>query len=336
MLRTRLSLLAGASFLCLASAASADVVVLQDTIASAGVQKCTDGPGLDACDGGFGPSSWTGVEFQGYYDKPLAANSPAGLPAWADGTSNTNKKFRWGDVIGDPANFQLDSVTITKTATSITFTQKTKFDGEAIGAYTSHMFIDTLTPLIADSFNYAIVLGPDQDAVDSDGAGPDVAKPRLDIRPDTNPAAGDQRLASGFYAVTAVKTPADLWTSGTWGGLIQFCLDNADPGTCDATASPGTAIAPPVLATAGTKVGDVSWSRINGGDGWYYLSAVVTNVDMSLFNQFDILATVADCANDALWGPTNMEDVGVPVPGAVFLLGFGLLGLGAVRRRKAA
>jgi hypothetical protein len=282
-----------------------DDITLQDVVASGVVQKCSSGAN---CVGGFGTYSYSNEPtFEGYYDTPTVG------PAWA-----TGKSFRWGDVIGNPAHFELESLRIIKTADSISFIQKTKFDGAESGAYTSHMFIDTLTPLLPDTFNLALVLGTDQ----AGGSG-------LNLR------SGGMAV-SGLYQVGTYKEPADIWSSGGWGGLIQFCKDVAsDPGTCDATDSTGFSLEPPVLLATGTKIGEVAWTRTNGGDGWYYLKAVVTGVDMNLFNQFDILATVADCANDALWGTVTTTTTSAPAPGAVFLLGLGLIGIGFVRRRAA-
>jgi MYXO-CTERM domain-containing protein len=135
------------------------------------------------------------------------------------------------------------------------------------------------------------------------------------------------------------QTPADLWTGGTWGGLIQFCKDTSDAGPCDATDSDGFALAPPTIATGGTAVSGavVTWSRaVLSGTwaGWTDLTATITGLsDYSMFDHFDILASSADCSNDALWG--EVTTTGAPAPGALFILGLGLLGLGAFRRRAA-
>ena len=246
-------------------------------------------------------------------------------PAWAMGQT-----FKFGDIIGDANKYDAYSLTIDRGPTSISFQLKTKFDGEENPSRSTDFMISTQNTSVPDGFNYAVVLG--NGTIAGIGAG----------------TAGTRgTLARGFYALdggtsttnapsSSVITSRQAWANNPGygiGGLIQFCSEvPGDSGVCDATGSPGYAVEPAVLAASGTKIGDVSVTRTTDGT-WYYLTAVVTGVNMSLFDQFDILVGSADCANDALWG--QVQTSSAPAPGALFLLGFGLLGLGAFRRRAA-
>jgi hypothetical protein len=300
---------AAAPLVLLAGAAAAAPITIMDRVASGAVSS----------GGSTAPYNW-GQHENGFeaYTQTITSG-----PAWAMGQT-----FQFGDIIGDPNKYDAYSLTIDRGPTSISFQLKTKFDGEENPARSTDFMISTQNTSTPDGFNYAVVLG--SGTIAGIGAG----------------TAGTRgTLARGFYALTggtsttnapssSVITSRQAWAGNPgygMGGLIQFCEDvPSDPGICDATASNGFAVEPAVLAASGTKIGDVSVTRTTDGT-WYYLTAVVTGVNMSLFDQFDILVGSADCANDALWGEVQT----VPVPGALFLLGFGLLGLGAVRRRAA-
>ncbi|MCB2108830.1 MAG: PEP-CTERM sorting domain-containing protein [Rhodobacteraceae bacterium] len=293
---SRSNLIAGLIFpLVLASttAAFAAPIVIEDNVAVAAVKTATN----------FTPYSYTNEpSFEGYYDT-VTTGEPNAI----------GKTYRWGDVVGNANEYDVDTMTIDRDndAGTISFTLKTRFDGTGLaGTKRSDWFIDTNTPLVPDGFNYAIVLG-----------------------------AGTTRgsLAAGFYEVTSAKTSMQVW-SGTGGygvgGLLQFCSDNpSDPGTCDQSASPGFGIAPPTLVESGNKIGDIALTTVLSG-GWYYVTATVSGVNLNLFNQFDILAHSADCSNDALWGTVVTESV--PAPAGLALIGLGLLGMGLLRRRAPA
>lgn len=319
MFNIRRALAVTLPIVAMSSFASAAPVVLMDRVASGSVYS----------GGGANPSTtpynW-GQHENGFeaYTQTITSG-----PSWAVGQT-----FQFGDIIGDINKYDAYSLTIDRNdaAGTISFKLKTKFSGSdgSVPSRSTDFMISTQNTSTPDGFNYAIVLG--NGTISGIGAG----------------TAGTRgTLARGFYQLTggtattnapssSVITSRQAWANNGGygiGGLIQFCQDvPADPGICDATDSPGFAVEPAVLAASGTKIGDVSVTRTTDGT-WYYLEAVVSGVNLNLFNQFDVLVGSADCANDALWGEVVTQSA--PAPGALFLLGFGLLGLGAFRRRAA-
>jgi hypothetical protein len=228
-------------------------------------------------------------------------------PAWAVG-----KTTNFGDIIGR-REFDIQSLTVTRSASSISFALRTLFPGaDPTGAQSADIFIDTHTPTALDGWNYAIALGS---GYTRDGA------------------------AAGLYALTGpsdYKTSNQVWASqGGYGigGLIQLCSPGNNSCASPAMAWNGVAVEPATLLNASgaaTKIGDVSVSRSTpDAAGYFTLTATVTNADMSIFDNFDLLAASADCANDTLWGAVST----VPTPASLSLVGFGLLAL-AVRRQR--
>lgn len=310
--------------------ASAAPLVIGDVVASGAV---TSG-------GSFNPYNYSNEPtFEGYSQVITSGGSQA---------QGNGKTYKFGDVIGDPNKYDAQSLTIDRNnaAGTISFTLKTTFDGNGggSGARSADFFISTVNTALPDGWQYAIAIG--SNAISG------VLGSRGNIA-----AAGLYQLTNNLAAPapgTSYNTSHEVWNYGGYGmgGLIQFYQDvdtdpgpaDSDPGICDATASNGYAVEPAVQVVVGaagmTRLNDynVTVTRTSIGSGWYNLTAMISvgaaNASLlNIFNQFDILASSADCANDALWGQVMTE--GVPAPGALLVLGLGLLGFGAVRRRAA-
>lgn len=329
MTRLRSALIVALPLSVISAAAMAAPVVIGDFVASGAV---TSGASYNAYNYTNEPT------FEGYSQVITSGGSPV---------QGNGQTYKFGDVIGDPNKYDAESLTIDRnnTAGTISFTLKTKFDGNGgalPNARSSDMFISTVNTASPDGWQYAIAIGSNSI---SGGLG-----------------SRGSIAAPGFYQLTSnlaapapsssYKTSHQVWTNSGFGmgGLIQFCQDTpSDPGTCDATASNGFAIEPAVQVVDPTpgsssdgvtrlSAYNVTVTRTAIGGGWYNLTALISvgaaNASLlNIFNQFDILASSADCANDALWGQVQTESA--PAPAALFLLGLGLLGLRTLRRRAA-
>lgn len=235
------------------------------------------------------------------------------------GRSDNGRK--WGDSIGN--GFDTETITLDRdlanSTLSITF--RTDFDGTKSGADYADIFIDTNTPEAPDSFNYAISLG---DQMSGGGIG--------------NPASGGNNggVAAGVYEVGTYKTANDVWgNSGSiYGGYLQF-NDQADG------FDPNFELEGATVLTSGNLLGgmlvSITQTAVSGG-GFDLHVMIDGSANSALFNtifdNFDILWGTGDCSNDAIWGMVNFQTNDVPAPGALALLGLGMLGL-VLRRRVA-
>ncbi len=216
-----------------------------------------------------------------------------------------NNVQHWGDAVqgangAHPFDTQSIKVTRDNAANKLTIDLYTKFKGEDLGAKYADLFFDTATPA-PDSFNYAIALG-------------------------------SQTRAAGVYANATFKTSQDIWAtkSGTYGGGFQF--NPSAPGYDPAFFSKS-----PVRNLTGAQQSEFSVvvTRL-GSVGAYDLRVEITSTtNLDLFNNFDIFWGTADCSNDAIWGQV-VSDTGAPAPGALALLGLGLLGIAGMNRRRTA
>jgi hypothetical protein len=92
----------------------------------------------------------------------------------------------------------------------------------------------------------------------------------------------------------------------------------------------------PFAIDAGTKIAsllsDSMGSGISGGNLSYYRIVSFDLANLGLGSNLDLHWTMS-CGNDAINGSGRVTTV--PEPGTLSLLGFGLLGLGALRRRRS-
>lgn len=204
----------------------------------------------------------------------------------------------WGDEIAGPDHrFDTTQVTVDRntSANVITFTMRTMFNGNDLGAKYADVFIDTGSSDTLDSFGYAIALG-------------------------------SQTMGAGLYTANGVATANDIWGgqgSYIYGGFAQLKTDA--PGF-DA----GLAIAAPVRLTSGSAVAgtSVSVTRTDVGGGFYDLSVAVQGLNLSMFNDFDLFWGTGDCGNDAVWASlTGALSSPVDAPPVLGLFGLALLGL---------
>ena len=214
----------------------------------------------------------------------------------------------WGDELSDPGHpFDTTGASVDRNdaANSLTFSLRTRFNGNDQGAAYADLFLDLGAPDSLDSLGYAIALGA-------------------------------QSKAAGLYTIGSASTSNAIWSSRTgfvYGGYVQ-----------NKTTAPGfdssMAIAPPVRLDTGNAVAGatVSVTKTALADGSFDLSVMLAGIDLSLFDTFDMFWGTADCSNDAIWGTVAFAPpTGAPVDGppALGLMLLGLLGLAGLRRRPA-
>lgn len=209
----------------------------------------------------------------------------------------------WGDELYSAGHrFDTSQITVDRGANTIVFTLRTIFNGNDLGARYADIFIDTGTPGVLDSFDYAISLG-------------------------------GQTMPIGVYSVDGQATSNDIWGNRSgyvYGGYSQFKTSSPD-------FNAAMAMENPVRVTSGTHLDDFSVvvSTMAAGGGYMDLVVSVTAASLNLFNAMDLFWATGDCANDVIWGTAlTMADADVPAPPALPLLLGGVLLLLFFRARS--
>ncbi|MGE4063525.1 MAG: hypothetical protein AB7E79_09170 [Rhodospirillaceae bacterium] len=215
----------------------------------------------------------------------------------------------WGDELFSPGHrFDTSQIAVDRAANAITFTIRTMFNGNDLGARYADLFIDTATPGTLDGFNYAIALG-------------------------------GQTLPTGVYSVSGRATSNDVWgerAGYVYGGYSQF-----KPTSPDYAAT--MAVENPVRVTSGTRIDafSVVISTLAAAGGYTDLIVAVTG-DSHLFSAMDLFWATGDCGNDVVWGTAlTRADAEVRAPSSFVLFLAGTLLLlshctsGVARRRNA-
>ncbi len=213
----------------------------------------------------------------------------------------------WGDELSSPADrFDTKQISVNRddAAHTITFTLRTMFNGNDLGARYADLFFDTSSPNALDGFGYAVALG-------------------------------GQTKAAGVYGVDAYATSNDVWSGRSgyvYGGYSQL--------KTDATGfDPLMAVANPVRVTQGALLDgfNVVLTSAAAGDGYWDVAVAITTAgSLALFDAIDLFWATGDCGNDVIWGTAlTSPDAGIPAPDAflIFAAGLGFLLLLAARRR---
>lgn len=244
---------------------------------------------------------------------------------WGSNFANyvTPNGMHWGDTVGEGFNTTQMTVDRNNATNTLTIRLRTNFDGSdvfgAIDTRYADLFIDTSGDDAPDNFNLAVTLGY-QDVNASVG--------------------GVQAYVPGVYGLSGAADydiSREIWGSRTgfiYGGYVNF--RNNQPGYNNALALD----APTRLTNNANQLSNLSVAvsaPTSVGGGFYDLTVAITAVsgNLNMFDHFDIFWGTGDCSNDAIWGTVVTDTVNVPAPGAMLLLGFGLIGLAGVRRRLA-
>jgi hypothetical protein len=202
----------------------------------------------------------------------------------------------WSDVIGNANVFQTTSITVNTVGADLELVFESEFADDIATGFT----LSSQTVNVADVF----IRTTGQSGWNHYGI-----------------ALGKQGLPIGFYAVDSHQTSLDIWTSRpgfNYGGNWDTCDNGGDP-CVDGAQSP-------VRITGGQFLSNAALTVIDSNT----FKVVVSNWSLS---QFDLFWGTADCSNDAIYGAADVE---VSEPATLALLGAGLFGLAAFRRRKAA
>jgi hypothetical protein len=222
-----------------------------------------------------------------------------------------------GDVLQSSGhNFNTDKLiaTLTEHRGTVTLELKyyTSFDGSELGANYADIFLGSASN--PNNFGYAITLG--------------------------NQAGNGGLSTSGFYSVNSnvEKTSQQIWSSKSaqYGGKFQGMNSNG-------TASNSWYNSPTVvLANATKKTGfttSVIETTTSADPGYGYLVDVKLSGSATDFNTLfgaglSIFWGTADCSNDAIQAIFAYSPTTVPEPMTLALLSAGIMGAGALRRRR--
>lgn len=227
-----------------------------------------------------------------------------------------------GDVLQSSGhNFNTDKLiaTLTEHRGTVTLELKyyTSFDGSELGAHYADIFLGSAsTP---NTFGYAIALG--------------------------NQSSNGGTSTPGFYKATAntEETSRDIWSgkSGEYGG--KHLGMNADGTMMDASKAASWFDSPTVIdSTASKKTGfttSVVESSTNADPGFGYLVDVKLSASATDFNTLfgsglSVFWGTADCSNDAIQAVFAYKPTSVPEPMTLALFSMGVIGAGALRRRR--
>lgn len=214
-------------------------------------------------------------------------------------TGNAANGGGWVDVIGDNNIFQTSQIVTSMMGSTLKLTITTNFADE----YAAGINIGGVLVNAADIF------------IRQTGSGPTWTHAIT---------LGKQGLPAGFFAVnnfaTSIDIHAPLGAPFTYGGNWYTCDNGGDPCVAGTVA--------PVRVTSGQQdlAKTVSVSTIG-------TNTIIVTVSNWSLSQFDLFWGTGDCSNDAIYGGVDTQ---VSEPASLALLGMGLLGLAAIRRRKAA
>jgi len=244
---------------------------------------------------------------------------------WTYVNSYTSNGFTSGigDVLQSSGhNFDTDKLiaTLTEHRGTVTLELKyyTSFDGSELGAHYADIFLGSASD--PNNFGYAIALG--------------------------NQGTNGGLSTSGFYSVdsTTEKTSQQIWSSksGTYGGKY---LGMKSDGTMMSSSSSGSWFnSPTVVASNATKKSGFTTSVVesttNTDPGYGYLVDVKLAGSATDFNTLfgaglSIFWGTADCSNDAIQAVFAYRPTSIPEPMTLALFGAGVIGAGALPRRRS-